>query len=394
MGTAASPQAMPPFEESCPWCGQVIPHEQLAEIRKRIQANERAQTRAIERKLNEEMDTKLAAAATAHQAEITRMGRDNVAAITRIRQEAAASVVAAEGSAAEKYAAELQAAVEAKQQARNELAQVRAENERVMTTRLGEQREALEQHRLHELNAEKARAFQEGQKLEEQLARVQRQLQKRTADELGEGAEVDLLEELKRNFVGDDIQRVKRGTPGADIVHRVMDSGRACGTIVYDSKNRTAWRNDYVTKLHSDQLAAKADHAILASAVFPAGNRQLDIQDGVVVANPARVVALVHILRKHLIHLATMRLSDHARTEKMAALYDFVTSERCSQLFSQMNVITEDMLDLEVKEKRTHDTTWRKRGELIRASEQAQATLAAEIDRIVTAPVVPLKKAK
>jgi hypothetical protein len=277
-------------------------------------------------------------------------------------------VVAAEASAAEKYAAELQAAVEAKQQAKTELAEVRVEHERVMTTRLDEQREALEQHRLQELNAEKARAFKERQKLEEQLARLQRQLQKKTADELGEGAEVDLLEELKRNFVGDDIQRVKRGAPGADIVHKVMDSGRACGTIVYDSKNRTAWRNDYVTKLHSDQLAAKADHAILASAVFPAGNRQLHVQDGVVIANPARVVALVSILRKHLIHVATMRLSDHARMEKMAALYDFVTSERCNQLFSQLNVVTEDMLDLEVKEKRAHDATWKKRGELIRAS--------------------------
>jgi hypothetical protein len=114
----------------------------------------------------------------------------------------------------------------------------------------------------------------------------------------------------------------------------------------------------------------------------------------VVIANPARVVALVSILRKHLIHVATMRLSDHARMEKMAALYDFVTSERCNQLFSQLNVVTEDMLDLEVKEKRAHDATWKKRGELIRASEQAHATLAAEIDRIVTAPVVPLKKAK
>lgn len=383
-------QKVPPFEESCPWCGQAIPHEQLAEIHERIKVNERAQTRAIERRLTDEMDTKLSAAAKAHLAEIEKLRRDNDVTIARIREEAAASVVAAETLATERYAAELQAAVEANQQTKTELAETRA----AMATRLDEQREALEQHRIQELSAEKARAFQERQKLEEQLARLQRQLQKKTADELGEGAEVDLLEELKSNFTGDDIKRVKRGAPGADIVHKVMDSGRECGTIVYDSKNRTAWRNDYVTKLHSDQLAAKADHAILASAAFPAGARQLHVQDGVVIANPARVVALVSILRKHLIHIATMRLSDHARAEKMAALYEFVTSERCNQLFSQLGVITEDMLELEVKEKRAHDATWKKRGELIRASEQAQGTLAAEIDRIVTAPVVPLKKAK
>jgi hypothetical protein len=384
---AANPlQALPPFEESCPWCGQGIPHEQLDEIRERIQVNERAQTRAIERRLTDELNAKLSAATTAHQAAIDKLGRENAAAITRIRQEAEVSVAAAEAAAIEKHAAELQAAKEAKQQADVELAAARAEHEKAMTVRLTELREVLEQSNLKELNAEKARAFQERQKFEEQLAAVQRQLQQQTAGELGEGAELDLYEELKRNFVGDDIQRVKRGAPGADIVHKVMDSGRICGSIVYDSKNRTAWRNNYITKLHSDQLAAKADHAILACAVFPAGNRQLHVQDGVVVANPARVVALVSILRKHLIQVATMRLSDDARAEKMAALYDFVISERFNQLLSQLSVITEDMLELEVKEKRAHDNTWKKRGELIRASEQTQGSLAAEIDRIVTAP--------
>ena len=215
---------------------------------------------------------------------------------------------------------------------------------------------------------------------------MQRQLQKQTAAELGEGAEVDLYEELKHSFAGDEIQRVKHGAPGADIVHKVMDSGRTCGVIVYDSKNRTAWRNGYVTKLHSDQLAARLTTRFSRPEHSPAGSHQLHVQDGVVVANPARVVALVSILRKHLIQVATMRLSDDARAEKMAALYDYVISERFNQLFSRLSVITEDMLDLEVKEKRAHDNTWKKRGELIRNSEQTEGTLAAEIDRIVTAP--------
>lgn len=394
MSATVSPQTSPPFEESCPWCGQEIPHAQLAEIRERIQVNERAQTRAIERRLTEEMDAKLAASASAHQAQIKKLGRENAAALERAQQESVAAVAAAEAAVAEKHVAELQAAAEAKKEAQKALVEAREEHERVIAARLAEQREALDQHLLKALNAEKAQAFKERQKLEEQLARLQRQLQKKTADELGEGAEVDLFEDLKRDFAGDDIQRVKHGAPGADIVHKVVDSGRECGIIVYDSKNRTVWRNDYVTKLHRDQLAAKADVAILASAVFPAGSRQLHTQDGVIIANPARIVAVVSILRKHLVHIATMRLSDDARAEKMAALYDFVTSERFNQLFLQLTVINEDMLDLDVKEKQAHDLTWKKRGQLIRDSEQTQAILAAEIDGIVTGSVVHLKRAE
>src|ERR1700740_894306 len=59
--------------------------------------------------------------------------------------------------------------------------------------------------------------------------------------------------------------------------------------LVYDSKNRTAWRNDYVDKLARDQIAAKAEHAVLSTLKFPADAKQVHVQDGVIIANPARV---------------------------------------------------------------------------------------------------------
>ena len=98
--TTTSLKALPPFEETCPWCGQDIPHEQLDEIRGRIQANERAQTRAIERRLNDELEAKLSAATAAHQTAIDKLSRENAAAIAALRQEAAASVAAAEAAVA------------------------------------------------------------------------------------------------------------------------------------------------------------------------------------------------------------------------------------------------------------------------------------------------------
>ena len=81
-------------------------------------------------------------------------------------------------------------------------------------------------------------------KLEERLQDVQRQLQKRTADEHGEGAELELFEVLKGAFEEDKIRRVQKGTPGADIVHEVMLNGKPCGKIVYDSKNRNKWATE------------------------------------------------------------------------------------------------------------------------------------------------------
>ena len=230
---------------------------------------------------------------------------------------------------------------------------------------------------------EKAKAFNTELKLQEQLQEMQRRLQKKTAEELGEGAEVDLFEALKAEFPHDQITRVNKGAAGADIIHNVVHNGKTCGCIIYDSKNRNAWRNDYVTKLRQDQLSAKADHAILSTMVFPAGARQLHVQDGVIVVNPARAIVLAQMLRKHVLQSYALRLSNEARDQKTVQLYEFVTSDRCSQLLDQMETVSDDMLELEVKEKKAHDTTWKRRGELIRSAQRAHGDFSAEIERII-----------
>ena len=249
--------------------------------------------------------------------------------------------------------------------------------------RLRQQREALEKAGAGAVSAEKAKAFNERQKLEEKLQAMQRQIQQKTADELGEGAEVDLFEALKAEFPDDRITRVKKGTPGADIIHEVVNRGRLCGRIVYDSKNRNAWQNDYVVKLRQDQLAAHADHAILSTSVFPAGARQLHLREGVIIANPARVVALVQLLRRHVVQVDTLRLSNEARDDKAAHLYEFITSERCTQRLDQIDTITEDLLQLDVKEVKAHEATWKHRGQLVRSVQKARSSLVSEIDQII-----------
>jgi nuclear transport factor 2 (NTF2) superfamily protein len=70
----------------------------------------------------------------------------------------------------------------------------------------------------------------------------------------------------------------------------------------------------------------------------------------------------------------------------MVTLYEFITSERCAQLMEQIETQTDDMLEIDVSEKKAHDSTWRRRGELIRSVQKIQIELSTEIDRIVGAP--------
>src|SRR4029077_1196872 len=111
------------------------------------------------------------------------------------------------------------------------------------------QREVMEKAAEDAVNAEKSRAFEENQKLTNKVNDLQRALENKTAEELGEGAEVDLFESLKREFPEDDIRRVPKGSSGADIIHVVMLCGKKCGTIIYDSKDHDQFRSEHVTKL-------------------------------------------------------------------------------------------------------------------------------------------------
>src|SRR5262249_55292711 len=148
---------------------------------------------------------------------------------------------------------------------------LRAEQQQHLEQKLLEQRQQIETTKANELAAEKLKAYEEKLKFEGKLADLQRQLQNKTAAELGDTAEVDLFEARKAEFPEHRISRVEKGAAGVDITHDVYQGGRHCGRIVYDAKNRNAWRNDYVSKLLQDQIAAKADHSILSSKVFPGG---------------------------------------------------------------------------------------------------------------------------
>ena len=100
-------------------------------------------------------------------------------------------------------------------------------------------------------------------------------------------------------------------------------------------------------------------------------------------ANPARVVFVATIIRQHLQRLHTLRLSDIERDEQDGALYEFITSERCSLLLERIDERAEDLLEQQAKEIRWHENNWKNQGEAIRAIQKAKVDLENQIDSIV-----------
>jgi hypothetical protein len=328
----------------CPLCDQPITPEQLIQI----QGKERAR----EAKIKEVLEARF----------------------TRERQQVEARTTALIA----------QAKRDATKTAEQQIRRLKAGQDAMIAARLKTQRDAAEKKLTEALAAERTKAYAERMTLDAQLADLQRKLQRKTANELGEPAEVDLFEALKAAFPGDRVRRVSRGQRGPDVVVEVIERGSLVGKIVVDAKNHRKWMHSFTRKLRGDQLAEGADFAILSSSVFPAGAQQLHIQDHVIVANPARVIVLMHLLRRQLIQNNVFKLSTEARNEKADKLYSFITSRAGGDLLGRIVKLTEEMTDLDRTETAAHQKVWTKRSDLIRAVQDIHDEFSAAVSRIIS----------
>ena len=124
---------------------------------------------------------------------------------------------------------------EAQKAAEAQLRTLRANQEEIISHRVAAAREALVEEAAELINAEKVRTFEETTKLTQQLAEMQRRLERRTPHELGEPAEVDLLEQLQA-ALPDRVTRVAKGARGPDIIIEVMHNDAVAGSIVIDCR--------------------------------------------------------------------------------------------------------------------------------------------------------------
>ena len=373
------------------------------ELKKQLDASAAATTEqvtaardAARREAEESLQPQLAAARTAAQQAVEQARllaeREETARaqVTKLTQDVAAARDEGKKAGEAELRAQLtlvseekQAAITAKAAAEQQAQALRDAHEKALRDGIQEARDALEKSNRDAINAEQVKHFEEKQRIQNTVDDLKRQLENKTALELGEGPEVGLFDALKEVFPDDDITRIPRGAPGADIRHVVRHNGKDCGLILYDSKNHRSWRNDFVTKLRDDQIADKADHAILSTYAFPQGTKQLHVQDRVILTNPARAVVVAEIVRQQVVQVHCLNLSNDDRDQKSLELYSFIMSERFGALMAKLDATTDSLHQLDVAEQTAHNKTWQKRGQLIGSVAKAQADLRSEIERIV-----------
>src|SRR5678816_4906061 len=134
--------------------------------------------------------------------------------------------------------------------------------------------------------------------MQRQIEELKRRAEQGSQRLQGEVQELEIESLLGTRFPRDTIQPVPKGEFGGDILHRVIGPlGQQCGTILWESKRTKNWSDGWLPKLRDDQRAAKAEIAVIVSAVLPKGIETFDQVDGVWVVHPRAVLPVAATLR-------------------------------------------------------------------------------------------------
>ncbi len=308
----------------------------------------------------------------------------------RLRTEAAAAVREAQAKSATQV-----------RQLREELREIRAQKTKLSA----EERNQLLRHatdkletryatKIEKLETGRERAEQRRQREAEAMKRkideLQRKAEARDRSHFGPEGEEELEALLKRQFPTDDIARRSRG---GDIIHSVIDGGRACGKIVYECKRTAAWQAAYVRQLKRDLESHETRWGLLVSRVLPPRRSGFCIVDGIIVVAPHLASPMAGILRTTIVELSRASLSEDGKSAKIEELHRYLRSEEFKNAIVTIDRRVAELRQSLEREKSSHEGWWTTREQSYSAIARQSATVDNRVrDILASVPVRSLAR--
>jgi hypothetical protein len=240
------------------------------------------------------------------------------------------------------------------------------------------QDQVIEEHRLKD--ADKNKQLEDMRRQIEELKRKSEQGSQKLQ---GDVQEMELEKVLRERFPRDQIESVKSGVRGADVLQKVTsDSGQVCGTILWESKRVRNWSDKWIDKLIEDKQAAKADVAVIVTDALPEGVAHMGSTRGVLITTFPLAACLAETLRVNIALLAQTRLALGAHDDQKSRIFQYFTS---SQFHERMATIAEQFQQMQVdlaREKAAMNRTWAKREKQMETIVCSTAKFAGELQAL------------
>ena len=340
---------------------------QISTLQDQVAAARRAETAAretIEKAREEARQTATADAAqqvSALQADIERQGaqlqalRDQELSLRRERQE-----------------------LEERQRNMALELQRRLDEERV---KMAQQISEREGERFKLLETEYRKKLEDVQRSNEDL---RRKIEQGSQQLQGEVLELQVEQSLTTAFFHDQIDEVKKGVRGADVIQTVRTAaGQVAGKIIWEAKRAENWSDKWIEKLKDDQQEAKADLAVLVTTSMPRGITTPFSRVGDVwVVSPAVLRPVAETLRVILLESFRLKQASTGKAERVELLYNYLASPTFAQ---RMRTVLDSFTTMQSEldaEKRAMNKIWAKRQMQIDRVVRSMTTVIGELQAI------------
>jgi hypothetical protein len=246
------------------------------------------------------------------------------------------------------------------------------------------QDQVLEEHRLKD--AEKNKQLED---MRRQIEDLKRKAEQGSQKLQGDAQELELEKALRERFPRDEIESVKSGVRGADVLQKVIsDSGQLCGTILWESKRVRNWSDRWIDKLIDDKQAAKADVAVIVTDALPQHVQHMGGVRGVLLTTFSLAACLAETLRVNMALLGQTRLALSGQDDQKSRVFQYFTSpqfhERMATIADQFQQMQTDL----TREKAAMNRTWAKREKQIETIVSSTAKFTGELQALC-GPALP-----
>jgi hypothetical protein len=231
------------------------------------------------------------------------------------------------------------------------------------------------------------------QQLKTQLQEAQRKAEQGSTQLQGEVQELAVEQWLREQFPLDSVEEIRKGARGGDCIQVVNTRARQnCGTIYYESKRTKHFQPTWIEKFKADIRDKGANMGVLITEAMPGDMERMGLRDGIWVCTLEEFKGLSVVLRESIIKVSNAIATQENKGEKMAMLYDYLTS---NEFRLQIEGIVEGFVQMKSaldSEKRSMQGIWKRREKQIEKVILNTSQMYNSIKGIAGTAIQPVKQ--
>lgn len=216
---------------------------------------------------------------------------------------------------------------------------------------------------------------------ENEVKKLREEIKKGTTPQLeGINLEHELVKELRHKFPGD---RIEHHGQGGDILHYVILERKEIALIVYECKKTKAHSKSHVTQIKNDVIKHKAHYGILVTSASSKNKSGFWTERDILIVHPWGAPHLAEILRRSLIQLHSLKLSDKELDERAKKLIEYIKSNKFRNSIRDNINRTKELNDILKREVEYLGNSWKQRAKHYNTIAQQSKDIEEESKTII-----------